>query len=139
MAKKKHIAFFLMRVVIALFLMLILFLNLSSNALLMEVTVQLSYMFSGDDSLRMILCIIFSFVLLAIAILLLMKKPTSISVGAMLATSLFVILLVSFEVDMTMPFSTHVMIYVAIWSALLLSVTVLFRFRGAFPVLGKFT
>ncbi|MDG1357403.1 MAG: hypothetical protein P8P36_04340 [Akkermansiaceae bacterium] len=139
MAKKKHIAFFLMRVVIALFLMIILFLNLSSNAQLQETAVQLSTILRGDDSLLTVLRIIFSFVLLAITILLLLKKPAVISVGAFLATGLFAMLLVFCVVVMSMSFSAHVVTFVVIWSALLASVAVLFRFRGVLPVLGKFT
>lgn len=139
MAKKKHIAFFLMRVVIALFLMIILFLNLSSNAQLQEAAVQLSTILRGDDSLLTVLRIIFSFVLLAITILLLLKKPAVISVGAFLATGLFAMLLVFCVVVMSMSFSAHVVTFVVIWSALLASVAVLFRFRGVLPVLGKFT
>lgn len=139
MAKKKHIAFFVMRVAIALFLLFVVFLTLSNKAIANEAFSQLSTSLSGDDSLLAILRIVSSFVILTITTLLLLKKPAVISVGAFLATGLFAVLLIFSVVVMSMKFSANIVMFVAIWSALLASLVVLFRFRGSLPVLGKFT
>lgn len=80
-----------------------------------------------------------SFVIFAIALLLLVKKPVVISVGAFLATVLFVVLQVIYVVVMSLQFGEQPLMFVATWIALIGSLVLLFRFRGSLPVLGKFT
>ena len=80
-----------------------------------------------------------SFVIFAIALLLLLKKPVVISVGAFLATVLFVVLQVIYVVVMSLQFGEQPLMFVSTWIALIGSLVLLFRFRGSLPVLGKFT
>jgi hypothetical protein len=139
MAKKKHTIFLILRIAVALFLALILFLNLSSSAVSMGFFSQLSTWLSGGDSVLTALRITSSFVIFAIALLLLLKKPVVISVGAFLATVLFVVLQVIYVVVMSLQFGEQPLMFVSTWIALIGSLVLLFRFRGSLPVLGKFT
>jgi hypothetical protein len=139
MAKKKHTIFLILRIAVALFLALILFLNLSSSAVSMGFFSQLSTWLSGGDSVLTALRITSSFVIFAIALLLLLKKPVVISVGAFLATVLFVVLQVIYVVVMSLQFGEQPLMFVSTWIALIGSLVLLFRFRGPLPVLGKFT
>ena len=136
MAKKKHTIFLILRIAVALFLALILFLNLSSSAVSIDFFSQLSTWLSGGDSMLTALRLTSSIVIFAIALLLLLKKPVVISVGAFLATGLFVVLQV---VVMSLQFGEQPLMFVATWIALIGSLVLLFRFRGSLPVLGKFT
>ena len=139
MAKKKHPLFFILRIAVVLFLALILFLNLSSSAVSMVFFSQLSTWLSGGESIMTPLRITSSFVIFAIAVLLLLKKPDLISLGAFLATGLFVVLQVIYVVVMSFQFGEHPVIFVSTWTMLIASLVLLFRFRGSLPVLGKFT
>jgi hypothetical protein len=139
MAKKKHTIFLILRIAVALFLALILFLNLSSSAVSMGFFSQLSTWLSGGDSVLTALRITSSFVIFAIALLLLLKKPVVISVGAFLETVLFVVLQVIYVVVMSLQFGEQPLMFVSTWIALIGSLVLLFRFRGSLPVLGKFT
>jgi hypothetical protein len=139
MAKKKHPLFFILRIAVVLFLALILFLNLSSSAVSMVFFSHLSTWLSGGESMMTPLRITSSFVIFAIAVLLLLKKPDLISLGAFLATGLFVVLQVIYVVVMSYQFGEHPVIFVSTWTALIASLVLLFRFRGSLPVLGKFT
>ena len=139
MAKKKHPLFFILRIAVVLFLALILFLNLSSSAVSMVFFSHLSTWLSGGESMMTPLRITSSFLIFAIAVLLLLKKPDLISLGAFLATGLFVVLQVIYVVVMSFQFGEHPVIFVSTWTALIASLVLLFRFRGSLPVLGKFT
>lgn len=139
MAKKKHPLFFILRIAVVLFLALILFLNLSSSAVSMVFFSQLSTWLSGGESIMTPLRITSSFLIFAIAVLLLLKKPDLISLGAFLATGLFVVLQVIYVVVMSFQFGEHPVIFVSTWTMLIASLVLLFRFRGSLPVLGKFT
>lgn len=139
MAKKKHPLFFILRIAVVLFLALILFLNLSSSAVSMVFFSQLSTWLSGGESIMPPLRITSSFLIFAIAVLLLLKKPDLISLGAFLATGLFVVLQVIYVVVMSFQFGEHPVIFVSTWTMLIASLVLLFRFRGSLPVLGKFT
>jgi len=139
MAKKKHPLFFILRIAVVLFLALILFLNLSSSAVSMVFFSQLSTWLSGGESIMPPLRITSSFLIFAIAVLLLLKKPDLISLGAFLATGLFVVLQVIYVVVMSFQFGEHPVIFVSTWTVLIASLVLLFRFRGSLPVLGKFT
>ena len=139
MAKKKHPLFFILRIAVVLFLALILFLNLSSSAVSMVFFSQLSTWLSSGESIMTPLRITSSFLIFAIAVLLLLKKPDLISLGAFLAAGLFVVLQVIYVVVMSFQFGEHPVIFVSTWTALIASLVLLFRFRGSLPVLGKFT
>ena len=139
MAKKKHTIFLILRIAVALFLALILFLNLSSSAVSIDFFSQLSTWLSGGDSMLTALRLTSSIVIFAIALLLLLKKPVVISVGAFLATGLFVVLQVIYVVVMSLQFGEQPLMFVSTWIALIASLVLLFRFRGSLPVLGKFT
>jgi len=139
MAKKKHTIFLVLRIAVALFLALILFLNLSSSAVSIDFFGQLSTWLSGGDSMLSVLRLTSSIVIFAIALLLLLKKPVVISVGAFLATGLFVVLQVIYIVVMSLQFGEQPLMFVSTWIALMASLVLLFRFRGSLPVLGKFT
>ena len=139
MAKKKHTIFLVLRIAVALFLALILFLNLSSSAVSVGFFTELSTWLSGGDSMLSVLRLTSSIVIFAIALLLLLKKPVVISVGAFLATGLFVVLQVIYIVVMSLQFGEQPLMFVSTWIALMASLVLLFRFRGSLPVLGKFT
>jgi len=139
MAKKKHTIFLVLRIAGALFLALILFLNLSSSAVSVGFFTELSTWLSGGDSMLSVLRLTSSIVIFAIAVLLLLKKPVVISVGAFLATGLFVVLQVIYIVVMSLQFGEQPLMFVSTWIALIASLVLLFRFRGSLPVLGKFT
>ena len=139
MAKKKHTTFLILRIAVTLFLALILFLNLSISAVSTDFFSQLSTRLSGGDSMLSVLRITSSIVIFAIALLLLLKKPVHISVGAFLATGLFVVLQVIYVVVMSLQFGEQPLMFVSTWIALIASLVLLFRFRGSLPMLGEFT
>lgn len=139
MAKKKHIIFFILRIAIALFLALLVLLSVTQTEVSTDIYKQLSVILSGDESMLALLRLASGFCMLVIAVLLLVKRPSVISVGAILATGFMVIMLVFYALIMSIEFAESPLMLVATCSALVASLVVLFRFRGSFPVLGKFT
>jgi len=136
---KKPVVFLILRIIAALILAQSLFFKFSGAAESVDLFSQLSEALKGDASLEGVMRIGSGVVELVTVILLLMKKPALISVGAMIAVGTMVGAIMAHVTVIGINFDGDPTLFIMAVITLLASLAVLFRFRGALPVLGKFT
>ena len=136
---KTTVIFLILRILVAIVLVQSLFLKFTGAEASVPFFSQFSKALKGDASLEGVLRIGLGVVELVSVTLLLMKKPAAISVGALMAAVIMVCVIMA-QVSLIGIDSTGGLTLLIIEGlALVVSLTVLFRFRGSLPVLGKFT
>ncbi|MEJ6572862.1 MAG: DoxX family protein [Akkermansiaceae bacterium] len=136
---KTPIILLILRIVIAILLAQTLFFKFTGAAESIELFSQLSKAVKGDASLEPMMRIGSGVVELITVILLLMKKPVAISVGAFMATATMMGAMMAHLTVIGINFGGDATLFILAVVAFLSSLAVLFRYRGSLPVLGKFT
>ncbi len=139
MMKKNPYLFLALREVVALFLLLLVAAIAAGSEGPIRFISQLSHFIAGDDSLVAVVRTSGVCLLVALVILLQLKKPAVLSVAALLATCVIGGLFIFYTTAMSISFTDAPLTFMATWFALVSSLLVTWRFRGSFPVLGKFT
>lgn len=136
---KPSVIFLILRVVAALILLQTLFFKFTGAEESVELFSQLSNAVKGDDSLEVTMRIGSGVVELITVCLLLMKKPTAIAIGALLAVGTMAGAIMAHLTVIGVNYGGGPTLFVLAVITLVVSLVVLYRFRGSLPVLGKYT
>jgi hypothetical protein len=136
---KKPVIFLILRLIAALILAQSLFYKFTAAAESVELFSRLSNAVKGDASLEGVMRVGSGLVELVAIILLMMKKPAAISVGAMVAVATMAVAMMAHVTVIGIHYGGTPTLFIMAVITFAVSFVVLFRFRGSLPVLGKFT
>ena len=136
---KVAVIFLILRILVAVVLVQSLFFKFIGTEEAVQFFSQFSKALKGGTSLEGVLRIGSGVVELVSVTLLLMKKPAAISVGALMAAVIMVCVIMAQVSLIGIDSADGLTLLIMEGLALVVSLTVLFRFRGSLPVLGKFT
>ncbi|MBT8036200.1 MAG: DoxX family protein [Verrucomicrobiae bacterium] len=130
---------FVLRIVASLVLLQSLFFKLTAAEESVAMFASLSAAVTGDASLEPAMRMGVSVVELVTVILLMMKRPAAIATGAMLAVGTMFGAIFAHLAVLGIEVGGGVTHFVLAVVVLLLSLVILFRYRGSLPILGRFT
>ena len=136
---KVAVIFLILRILVAVVLVQSLFFKFIGTEEAVHFFSQFSMALKGGTSLEGVLRLGSGVVELVSVTLLLMKKPAAISVGALMAAVIMVCVIMAQVSLIGIDSADGLTLLIIEGLALVVSLTVLFRFRGSLPVLGKFT
>ncbi|MCP5536095.1 MAG: DoxX family protein [Akkermansiaceae bacterium] len=136
---KKPVFFLILRVIVALILLQTLFFKFTGAEESVKLFSMLSEAVIGDDSLEALMRIGSGVVELVTAVLLLMKKPAAIAVGSLMAVGTMAGAIVTHLSVIGVDYGGGPVLFIMAVVTMVISLVLLFRFRGSLPMLGKFT